>query len=393
MLALLLTCAIFRAEHASLGWLLAFAEAAAVGAMADWYAVNALFRRPLGLPIPHTAIIPRNQRRIAESLGNFVAENFLTPQLVIGRLSEYNAVKVFAEWLVAPANSLTIAAKVTDFVPRMLDGLDEADLAEFFDRSVMPHLREFDVSCAAGNILELVTDDNRHQPLLDRGLRALEQWLMSNSALLKAKFSAASKYTPAQLDAYIVDRFIEGIVALLHEVAADQRHGLRQQFDRAVKDLIAQLQTSRVHRRFGKSLMRDYIRHLRGEDHFGALLRRLRTAATADANRRNSVLRRGVANVLIAFGKRLRAAPAMQETLNAWWLNVAHTLIVTYRHQIPALVTEVVKGWDSEEVIRKIEGEIGRDLQFIRINGTLVGGITGVLLHAATLLVTRLVSA
>jgi uncharacterized membrane-anchored protein YjiN (DUF445 family) len=207
--------------------------------------------------------------------------------------------------------------------------------------------------------------------------------------LLKAKFSAASKYTPGRFDAYIVDKFVEGIVALLHEVVANEQHELRRQFDEAMQDLIIQLQTSAVHRRFGKGLMRDYVRHLRNVDYPRALLDQVRTRMTADVGRENSLVRAVAASLLASLGKGLRREPAIQHKLNAWWLDLAHTLVVRYRRQIPALITEVVKSWNAEEVSRKIEAEIGRDLQYIRINGTFVGGVVGVLLHATALLATR----
>ncbi|MDN7177373.1 DUF445 domain-containing protein [Caballeronia sp. SEWSISQ10-4 2] len=388
MIALLFACVVYQAEYPWLTWLRAFAEAGTVGAIADWYAVVALFRHPFGMPIPHTAIIAQNQQRIAESLGNFVEENFLTPELVTGRLRDHNASRALAEWLAEPANSRAIADVVADSLPGLLNGIDDADVARFFDRSVML-LRTLDVSRIAGNILKVVTEGDRHQPLLDRGLQALEQWLTLNVDLIKAKFSTASRYTPARLDAYIVDKFVEGIVALLHEVVANEQHELRRQFDEAMQDLIVQLQTSAVHRRFGKGLMRDCVRHLRNGDYPRVLLDQVRTRVTADVNRENSLVRAVAASLLASLGKGLRRERAMQHKLNAWWLDLAHTLVVRYRRQIPALITEVVKSWNAEEVSRKIEAEIGRDLQYIRINGTFVGGVVGVLIHATALFATR----
>lgn len=389
MMVLLLVSVVFQADYPWLTWLRAFAEAGAIGAIADWYAVVALFRRPLGLPIPHTAIIGRNQQRIAESLGSFVEENFLTPEVVIDRLSGHNTAKALAQWLVKPANSRAIADVVADSLPGLLDGINDADLARFLDRLVVPQLRTLDVSRVAGNILKVVTDGSRHQPLLDHGLETLELWLTNNAGMLKAKFSAVSRYTPAQLDAYIVNKFVEGIIALLHEVVANQDHELRRQFDEAIQHLIMQLQTSSIHRRIGKVLMRDCLRHFRNGRYSRVLLEHIRIRVTADAYREHSMVRSVTNGALVSFGASMRRSPALQQKLNVRWLNLAHTLVVRYRRQISALVTGVVKGWNAKEASRKIEAEIGRDLQYIRINGTFVGGIVGVLLHAATLLVSR----
>ena len=227
MIALLLACVAWQPEHSWLAWPRAFAEAGTVGAIADWYAVVALFRHPLGLRIPHTAIIAQNQQRIAESLGNFVEENFLTPELIVGRLSGYDAAQALGRWLTQPANSSGVADTVAHAATELLEGIDEADLQWLFDHLVIPQLRRLDVSRVAGDVLKVLTEGERHQPWLVHGLEALEKWLTANVDMIKAKFSEASRYTPAQLDTYIVSKFIEGIVALLREVAANPDHELR----------------------------------------------------------------------------------------------------------------------------------------------------------------------
>jgi uncharacterized membrane-anchored protein YjiN (DUF445 family) len=388
-IVLLLVCLVYQAQYPWLAWPRSFAEAGTVGAIADWYAVVALFRHPFGLPIPHTAIIPRNQQRIAESLGHFVEENFLAPDLITARLKRHNAAKALAQWLAERANSETVADAVVESVPGLLNAIDEEELARFFDRIVMPRLRKFDVSRAAGHVLQILAAGDRHQPLVDRGLHLLERWLVKNSRLLKAKFSEASRYTPARFDAYIVDRFVDGIVTLVREVVDNQDHALRRQFDSALLDLVAQLQTSSAHRRFGKSLMRDCIRHFRNGNYYRVLLDRARIHLIDDLDS-GSPAARGIATaLLVSLGRAIAGAPAIQHRLNAWWLGVAHSLVVRYRGQLPAVITEVVKSWDVQEVSRKIEAEIGRDLQYVRINGTLVGGIAGLLLHAAAFVVVR----
>jgi len=389
MIALLFVCVAWQADHPWLAWLRAFAEAGTVGAIADWYAVVALFRHPLGLRIPHTAIIPRNQRRIAESLGNFVEENFLTPELIIGRLSGHDTAQALARWLAQPANSRGVAGTVADAVAGLLDGFDEADVQWFFDRLVIPQLRTLDVSRLAGDVLKVLTEGERHQPWLDHGLEALEKWLTANVDMIKAKFSETSRYTPAPLDAYIVRKFIEGIISLLHEAAANPNHALRRQFDENLQALAVRLQTSAVHRRFGKSLMRDCIRYFRRGDYYRVLLEHLRMRVMADLGHEQSAMRDALTSMLASLGKRISREPAIRHKLNAWWLALARELVVRYRRQLSALITEVVKGWNAGEVSRKIEAEIGRDLQYVRINGTFVGGMVGVLLHAATLVVMR----
>lgn len=180
MLALLLLSAAYRSTYPWLALVRAIAEAAAVGAIADWYAVVALFRRPLGLPIPHTAIVPNRKGSIGEGLGDFVEQHFLTPENIVRKLQEHNAAKALAEWLTDTQNSRTVARAIGDFIPGMLRATEDTDIRRFIDRTVTPQLLRLDVSRMAGNILALLTEDGRHQMLLDRALRALEVWLTAN---------------------------------------------------------------------------------------------------------------------------------------------------------------------------------------------------------------------
>jgi uncharacterized membrane-anchored protein YjiN (DUF445 family) len=389
MIVLLLTCAVWQAAHPWLAWPRAFAEAGTVGAIADWYAVIALFRHPCGIPIPHTAIIPKNQRRIAESLGDFVEQNFLTPEVIGERLSGYNAAEALAGWLALRDNSSVIADAVADSLPRMLEGIDETDVERLFDRVVIPRLRALEISRVASRVLNILTEGNRHQPLLDRGLTAVETWLSANVDLIQAKFSEASKYTPASLDAYIVKKFIDGVVALMHEVVANPEHELRRRFDSAVQDFSIELRTSAVHRRYGRLLFRDCIRHLQGGDYYRVLLEHIRAYVLADLGSERSVVRGMLADALVSLGRGVANDTAIQHKLNAWWLDIAKRLVQRHRHQLSTLITDVVTGWDAKEVSRKIEAEIGRDLQYIRINGTFVGGTVGVLIHACVFFVAR----
>ncbi|MFM0205822.1 DUF445 domain-containing protein [Paraburkholderia sediminicola] len=389
MIVLLFICMAWQAQHPWLAWPRAFAEAGTVGAIADWYAVVALFRYPCGIPIPHTAIIPKNQQRIAESLGSFVEENFLTPELIVGRLSGFNAAEALAGWLAGPENSAVVADVVAGSLPRLLDDIDERDVENLFDRLVIPRLRTLEVSRMAGQVLTILTEGNRHQPLLDRGLSVVETWLSSNVGLIKAKFSEASKLTLASLDAYIVNKFVEGIIALIHEVAANPEHELRRRFDVAVEDLSNNLRTSVVYRRFGRLLLRDCIRHLEDGEYYRVMLDHVRAYVLADLGSKDSVVRDMLAGTFVSIGKGVASEPSIQRKLNAWWLDIAGLLVRRHRHQLSALVADVVKGWDAKEVSCKLEAEIGRDLQYIRINGTFVGGTVGVLIHACVFLVLR----
>lgn len=382
MLVLLALSASFKTAYPWLHWVQAFAAAATVGAIADWFAVVALFHHPLGLPFPHTAIVPANKDRIGASLGHFVEHNFLTPANVIREMERRNLTMVAAVWLGDRANVDKVAARVCSLIPAALNTLGDQDFRRFIDRAVAPQLAKLNVARIAGDILTVLTAGGRHQALLDRALRAAEGWLVANQEIIKAKFSAASKYTPGILDYYIVNKFVAGIVALLHEVASDSAHPIRRQFDALTNEFIHKLKTSPDYHAQGEALKREFLEHLEREDYYTIVWDDIKQRILADLADDHSVLRAHVAEAISKLASGLRNDHALQARLNAWLLQALETLLVRHGHQVSRLITEVVSGWDAREVGKKMELEIGKDLQYIRISGTLVGGTVGLLLHA-----------
>jgi uncharacterized membrane-anchored protein YjiN (DUF445 family) len=386
MAALLAATSFTITAHPWTAWLKAFAEAAVVGAVADWFAVVALFRRPLGLPIAHTAIIPNNKDRIGESLGRFVEENFLTPENVMQRVARVNIAKAGGTWLAESANSDRAAAGICAMVPRVLTMFQDEDVTRFLTRILLGELEKINLSRVAGEALELVTSGDQYQAVFDDALKAIERLIAANQALILEKFGEASKYTPEFLDRYIVDRFVKGLVRLLQEVIADPEHPLRLQFADATRKLIEDLKTSPEMHARGAAIKLQIIEHLRTKPYYAALWNDLKNRILADVASERSRLRETASSLLNALGSGLVRDEAMQGKLNQWLQGALETLMLAHRHQISLLITDVVKSWDAREVSEKIELEIGKDLQYIRLNGTLVGGCVGVLLHLLVML-------
>jgi len=384
-LVLLLVSAIYESVWPWLQWVRAFAEASAIGAIADWYAVVALFRRPLGLPIPHTAIIPENKNSIGESLGEFVAQYLITPENVVGKLERYDTASKLSAWFATPANASGVAASLTSFVPGLLRSPDDADIRRFFQSNVVPMLLELDVAKISSKMIGLLNDAGLHRALLNRALRVFDRWLEANEALIRRQFSEASKYTPALLDSYIVRKFLEGIRSLVHDVVTHPAHPLRSQFDEAIRTFVRDLDTPE-YRDTGRAWMRELLQHAALDEDFRGLRDALANYVEADLAQPDSVLRQYSVALIIALAQGVLRDPIVLDRLNAAWLRFARTTTVQHRGQISTLIADVLKSWDANEVGRKIEFEIGADLQFIRINGALVGGIVGVVLHAGTLL-------
>ena len=381
MVALLAATSFSVAAHPWTAWLKAFAEAAVVGAVADWFAVVALFRRPLGLPIAHTAIIPNNKDRIGESLGRFVEENFLTPENVMERLALVNIAKAAGTWLAEPANSDRAAAGICALVPRVLTMFQDEDVARFLTRTLLGELEKINLSTVAGETLELVTSGEQYQALFDDTVKGIERLIAANEALILEKFGETSKYTPEFFDRYVVDRFVRGIVRLLQDVIADPQHPLRMQFSDSTRKLVEDLKTSPEMHARGAAIKLQIIEHLRTKPYYAALWNDIKNRILADVASDRSRLRETASSLLNALGSGLVRDEAMQGKLNQWLQGALETLMLAHRHQISLLITDVVKSWDAREVSEKIELEIGKDLQYIRLNGTLVGGCVGVLLH------------
>jgi uncharacterized membrane-anchored protein YjiN (DUF445 family) len=385
-LLLLLVSVRYQSLWPWLRWLQAFAEASAIGAIADWYAVIALFRRPLGLPIPHTAIIPRNKDSIGRSLGEFVAQYLLTPENIVTRLERYDTAAQLAAWFATPANAGTVAASLASFVPGFLRAPEDADVRRFFQSTIAPRLLELDTARIAGRTLQLLVDAGLHRAVLDRALAGFDRWLVANEDLIKSKFAEASKFTPAALDTYIVRKFMEGVRALLHDVVSHPEHPLLGQFDHALREFIRSLRESPEHRHTARAWLRTLLENYATDDDFRALRNSLAARIEADLAQADSLLRGYAEALIIALAQGVVSDRAVLDRLNGAWLRFARSATLQHRGQISTLIAEVLKSWDADEVGRKIELEIGRDLQFIRINGALVGGLVGLALHACTLL-------
>ena len=384
MLALLALCAVFKADYPWLHWVQAFAAAASVGAIADWFAVVALFHHPLGIPFPHTAIVRENKDRIGASLGEFVEHNFLTVENVIRKLEERNLSSTAADWLCHRPNSEQLAERACALVPNMLDALEDEDVRRFVDRVITPQLRALDLAGIAGSILSVLTAEGRHQHLLSKGLKVLEAWLTANRTTIKAKFSEASKYTPGFLDSYIVNRFVDGIITLLREVAHNPEHEMRRRFDAATDEFVHKLSSSAEFKEHAEVFKRELLDHLEREAYYQVVWRDVKKRLIDDLAAERSMIRAQVADAFVKLGSGLKEDHALQAKLNGWLLRAIEVVVVRHRHQVSTLITEVVRGWDAREITQKMELEIGKDLQYIRINGTLVGGTVGLLLHTVT---------
>jgi uncharacterized membrane-anchored protein YjiN (DUF445 family) len=383
-LVLLFVSALYEPTWPWLQWVRAFAEASAIGAIADWYAVAALFGHPLGLPIPHTAIIPEHKNSIGDSLGEFVAQYLITPENVVGKLERYDTAAQLAAWLATPAHATSVATSLTSFLPAFLRAPDDADVRRFFQKNIVPRLFDLDIAKISGKLIGLFVGADLHRSALDRALQVFDRWLSANETLIRTQFAQASKFTPASLDAYIVRKFVEGIRNLVHDIVTHPEHPVRAQFDQAMRSFVLDLEQSPRHRETARGWLRDLAQYCALDQQLHNLRDTVANYAEADLAKPDSALRQYSTALIIALAQGVLHDPIVLKRLNSAWLAFARSTTLQHRGQISALIADVFKSWDAGEVGRKIELEIGRDLQFIRINGALVGGIVGLVLHACT---------
>jgi uncharacterized membrane-anchored protein YjiN (DUF445 family) len=377
--------------HAAWGYVAAFSEAAMVGAIADWFAVVALFRHPLGLPIPHTAIIPSNKDRIGENLATFIVANFLSTAQVLEKLKRFDAGGRLAAWLVAPGHAEAVAGHLGAALRYALGALDDERVRQFFRATALEALDRLDVSRLAGQWLGMLTHEQRHRPLLDASLRKLAAILDNDE--LKARMAeiiaAEVKYLRfVGLDnvagRYATTKMVSGVIRLIGEMADDPAHPLRAEFDQFVAALIVRLKDDAQLR-----LRVDEVKNqLLANPALGTYLLGLWSDIVrwlqADLDREASVLRAQVSTAIRVVGEKLQADGGMQAWINEQLLAAAPKWIERYREDIRRYIVARVGDWNTEEMTNELERNIGRDLQFIRVNGTLVGGLVGLAIHTAT---------
>ena len=378
-------------QHPAWGYVAAFAEAAMVGAIADWFAVVALFRHPLGLPIPHTAIIAANKDRIGWNLAGFIATHFLATEQVLARLREFDAARRLATWLSEPAHAARVGRQLAAAGRWAVGALDDERVRQFVLELARRGLRQVDVTQLSGQLLQALTHERRHQELLDGVLVQLARLLGADSVqdriteAIAREVKALKLLGLDQVAARLATRKVVVIVArTIIEMADDPQHELRLRFDELVEG-------------FTQRLLHDEALHQRGErlkstlldnpvlaQYVGELWAELLGWLRSDLGREGSSLRRHSTQAARTLGERLAGNAEIRAWINAELLRAAPALIERYREDIRHHIVARVAAWDAREMTDELERHIGRDLQFIRINGTLVGGLVGLAIHAVT---------
>ena len=381
--AVFLACVLIGAEAGAwVGYVRATAEASMVGALADWFAVTALFRHPLRLPIPHTAIIPRKKDQIGASLGTFVQQNFLTRAVVEDKLTTIDVPGRLGALLAVPGRAERLAGDAGAVLHSVAGLLRDDDLRPAVAGLVDRKLHATPAAPVVARALELVVDGDRHQEVLSAGLRGLARFLEENRVVFRAQLGDASPaWVPDWVDDRVFDRVFVGVQQFLEEVGEDPRHELRRVYDARLRRYVHALRTDPATAARVEDLKKELLEHPAVRTWSGSLWTNLKDAALAAAADPDSALRARVAGLIREAAQMLQTDPKIRELVQRHAHSVAGSLVERFSGDVADLVGSTVARWDTEETSRRIELQVGRDLQFIRINGTVVGGLAGLVIY------------
>jgi uncharacterized membrane-anchored protein YjiN (DUF445 family) len=341
-----------------------------------------LFRHPLGLPIPHTAVIAERKDEFGRTLGEFVQQNFLSADVISERLRNANILDRAAQWLSEPANASQVAEHVADLAVGLADLVKDEDVHRLVQEEIERAVQSLPVSALAGRALQLVTAQNRHHELFDAIVRGLARFLEEGREGLRARFAnEAPWWLPDAVDDRIFDRLFEGVTKLLRDVNADPTHEVRAQFDTWVASLTERLQSSPEFQERGEELKRELLDHPELRTWSTSLWCDLKDTLRSQAADADSELRSRIAQGVQAVGNRLRQDEALAAKAEELIEGAVRYLAENFHDELAGLISGTIERWDGEETSRKLELLLGRDLQFIRINGTVVGGLAGLVIH------------
>jgi uncharacterized membrane-anchored protein YjiN (DUF445 family) len=371
-----------------LGFVNSGAEASMVGAIADWFAVTALFRHPLGLPVPHTALIPKRKDELGRGLEEFVGENFLQEAIIRDRIGAAAISQRVGRWLGEPANARRVVDEVSVLVATALSRVRDDHVASLFTEALFPRLREEPIAPLLGGLLEEAIEDDLQRGLVDLGLAELHAWLLANEETVTDVLGErAPWWTPPALNDRVAARIHLELVRWVADIRDDPYHRARAALDSMLVDLAHSLQSDPPTQERAERLKERLLDHPQVLASTISVWNALRRALTTSLRDAEGPLRDRLRRELSTFADRLQKDESLRDRLDGLAADAAVFVVDRYGAELTTVITHTIERWDGKEAARRIELHVGRDLQFIRINGTVVGGLVGVLIHAVTVLV------
>lgn len=364
------------------GYVRAMAEAGMVGALADWFAVTALFRHPLGLRIPHTAIIPRKKDALGDNLGDFVGANFLSEFVVRDKLRRVQVSARLGRWLADPANADRVTAELATAVRASVTVLRDEDIQAVVENAMVKRLVEQPWGPPLGRLLEQVLVDRAHRKLVDLVSDRAYVWVRDNHAtVLRVVRQRSPKWSPRFMDGLVADKLYAEVLSFAWAVKVDPNHAMRKAVDSFLMDFSRDLRSDPKTIARAEAVKQQVLAHPEVQTLVGSVWATAKKMILDAAEDPSSELRLRVRDGLVTLGRRLTEDAELRSKVDTWLEGLAAYVVSNYRAEITALITDTVQRWDAAETSRKVELQVGRDLQFIRINGTVVGALAGLAIH------------
>lgn len=372
-------------DEGGAGYLRAALEAAMVGGLADWFAVVAIFRHPLRLPIPHTAVIVQRKEAFGETLGQFVQQNFLNAETVGERVRAIGVADRASSWVSEEENARKVAGYAAELAVRLADVVKDDDLLHLAESEVRARISRLDVAPLAGRLLEVVTEEGRHRELVDSVLRGLDAFLGENEELLRDRFTAESPWwVPEVIDDRIFNRLVIGVQAIIRGDTVGGSEELRQRIDVVVEHIIDRLEHDDVWRARAELLKDDLLDHPALRTFIESLWADLKETLREQSSDDGSALRGRLTEVVMSASERFRQDEALMARADEVFERGVNAVVETFGGEITRIISSTISQWDGEETAGRLELLLGRDLQFIRINGTIVGGLAGLAIHGVS---------
>ncbi|WP_430417809.1 DUF445 domain-containing protein [Parasphingorhabdus sp.] len=375
----------YEPAYPALGFVRAFAEAAMVGGIADWFAVTALFRHPMGIPIPHTAIIPRNKDRIGDTLAHFLKDNFLISRLVAQRMSKVDLASGIGKFLKSPSGGEgRIKLGASRLLGDAIASLDKDRLGSMFKGAIKKQAKQLDLATPMGQILDAVMAENRHGPLIDSSIRWAYRTLDTNETVIRAIVSdrANTVMRWTGLDDRVANEVLDGLYKLLADMAADPNHPVRTKTEESLSQLAVELKNDPELRQKVEEWKLEMIENPAIAGWIDGIWEDGRQALLTASRDPDAALTGQFGEALVQLGNSLQQDERLNSQINRFGRRAIVGIVATYGDNIVKLVSETIRGWDAQTITDRVENAVGRDLQFIRVNGTLVGGLVGLSLHS-----------
>ncbi|MCZ2083711.1 MAG: DUF445 domain-containing protein [Flavobacteriales bacterium] len=365
-----------------IGYIRAFSEAAMVGALADWFAVTALFNYPLGIKIPHTNLIENSKERIGDNLGNFVVENFLSPQNIRPYIQKIKISNFVGEWLSKERNQENLMKEVSNIILDILNKLDDTAVVTFIGKKAKEMSDDLKINEIIGNGLEYVLDKKDHQRFITNLSKQIKEYVLNNQEMVKERVKSESYFLiPKFVDNNIADKITNGLSKYFEEVELDENHSLRNEITQKLYSFSTEIKTEEKWVEEFRNIKNDFLKEEKIQQYSTDIWNSIKKSLSKELEEENSALKNYIKKNLAELSQNLQNDEVFQNKIDGWVRATAYKYILKNTHQFGALISSTVGNWEGKELSAKLELEVGKDLQFIRVNGTIVGGLVGLLIY------------